>query len=146
MKNLTSSSPFFRISLALALALALWSPARAETDEPSNGKTKMESKMMECCQKMKEHKEKMAAEMKAEDAELTAQVAAMNSAPEGNKPGLMAAIVTTMLEQRIARDAHKAKMEDEMMEHMMQHMQNKDGMAACPMMKDGDKKTETMPK
>ena len=37
--------------------------------------------------------------------------------------GLMAAVITHMVEQRIAMDARKAKMEEEMMKHMMQHMQ-----------------------
>lgn len=146
MKTLTSLRPLFRTSLTLACALALWSPARAQTTEHSDTKMKMEGKMMEHCQEMKAHKEKMMAEMKAEDAALTAQVAAMNNAPENKKPGLMAAIVTTMLEQRIARDAHKAKMEEEMMKHMMQHMQSKEDMSACPMMKEMDDKTEAMPK
>ena len=146
MKNLTSPSLLFRTSIALALALALWSPARAQTGEPSDGKTKIEGKMVECCQKMKEHKQKMMAEMKVQDAALTAQVAAMNNAPENQKPGLMAAIVTTMLEQRVARDAHKAKMEEEMMEHMMQHMQCKEDVSACPMPKGMEHKAEDLPK
>ena len=48
----------------------------------------------------------------------------------------MAAVVTHMVEQRIAMDARKAKMEEEMMKHMMQHMQlGKESMAKCPMMK-----------
>jgi hypothetical protein len=41
-----------------------------------------------------------------------------------------------MEEQRIAMDARKAKMEDEMMKHMMEHMQmGKKSMSQCPMMK-----------
>ena len=136
MKILTFPSFLFRTSIVLALALALWSPARAQTSEPSDGKMKMEGQMKERCQEMKTKKEQMMAEMKAQDAELTARVARMNNAPENEKPALMAAIVTTMLEQRIARDAHKAKMEEEMMKHMMQHMQmGKESMAQCPMMK-----------
>ena len=103
--------------------------------------------MKERCQEMKTKKEQMMAEMKAQDAELTARVARMNNAPENEKPALMAAIVTTMLEQRIARDAHKAKMEEEMMKHMMQHMQmGKESMAQCPMMKgmgDMDAKSDS---
>ena len=146
MKHPTSRRPLLQTILALACALAFWSPARAQDAEPSGTKMKMEGKMMDQCQEMKAHKEKMMAEMKAQDAALTAQVAAMNSAPESKKPGLMAAIVTTMLEQRIARDAHKAKMEEEMMQHMMKHMQSKEDMSACPMMKEMDDKTEAMPK
>jgi type II secretory pathway component PulM len=102
----------------------------------------MEGKMMERCQEMKEQKQKMMAEMKAQDAELTAQVAEMNSAPEDRKVGLMAAVVTKMVEQRITTDARKAKMEEEMMQHMMQHMQmGKESMSKCPMMKDMDEKS-----
>jgi hypothetical protein len=147
MKIITSPSFLFRISIALTLALVLWSPARAQTSEPSDGKMKMEGKMMECCQKMKEHKEKMMAEMKAQDAELTAQVARMNNAPENAKPALMAALITQLVEQRVTMDARKAKMEAEMMKHMMQHMQmSKESMAQCPMMKgmgDMDAKSDS---
>ena len=50
--------------------------------------------------------------------------------------GLMAAVITHMVEQRIAMDARKAKMEEEMMKHMMEHMQmGKESMSQCPMMK-----------
>ena len=49
---------------------------------------------------------------------------------------LMAAVLTHMVEQRITMDARKAKMEEEMMKHMMQHMQmGKESMSQCPMMK-----------
>ena len=92
--------------------------------------------MMERCQEMKEQKQKMMADMKAQDAELTEQLAKMNRAPEDKKMGLMAAVLTHMVEQRIAMDARKAKMEEEMMQHMMQHMQmGKESMSQCPMMK-----------
>jgi hypothetical protein len=48
----------------------------------------------------------------------------------------MAAVFTKMVEQRITMDARKAKMEEEMMKHMMQHMQmGKESMSQCPMMK-----------
>ena len=92
--------------------------------------------MMDACKEMKEQKEKMKEDMKAQDAELTEQIAKMNSAPEDKKVGLMAAVITGMTEQRIAMDVRKAKMEDEMMKHMMQHMEmGKESMAQCPMMK-----------
>ena len=97
---------------------------------------KMDGKMTTGCQEMKEKKEKMMADMKAQDAELTAQVAKMNSAPENEKLGLMADLVTHMAEQRTAMDARKAKMDGEMMQHMMQHMQmGADSVSQCPMMK-----------
>jgi len=94
-----------------------------------------EAKMMERCQEMVEKKQKMKEHMKAQDAELTEQLTKMNSAPEDKKMSLMAAVITHMVEQRIAMDARKAKMEEEMMKHMMQHMQTgKESMSQCPMM------------
>ena len=92
--------------------------------------------MMQRCQAMKEQKQKMMADIKAQDAELTAQVAKMNSAPENEKLDLMAAVVTHMQEQQRAMNVRKAKMDEAMMQHMMQHMQmGKESMSQCPMMK-----------
>jgi hypothetical protein len=103
---------------------------------PAGGKMMIDGKMMEHCQAMKEQKQKMKDDMKAQDAELTEQLSQMNSAPEDKKIGLMAAVFTKMVEQRITMDGRKAKMEEEMMKHMMQHMQmGKESMSQCPMMK-----------
>ncbi len=136
MKNQTNTNLVIRSSLALALALAIWSPVQAQSAEPAKGKKMTEAKMMERCQEMKEQKQKMMEDMKAQDAQLTEQVAEMNSAPEDKKMSLMAAVITHMVEQRIAMDARKAKMEEEMMKHMMEHMQmGKESMSQCPMMK-----------
>jgi hypothetical protein len=142
MKKQTNTNLAIRSSLALALALAIWSPVQARSAEPADGKMMMEGKMMtetnmmQRCQAMKEQKQKMKEDMKAQDAQLTEQLTKMNRAPEDKKVGLMAAVLTQMVEQRIAMDARKAKMEDEMMQHMMQHMQmGKESMSQCPMMK-----------
>ena len=95
-----------------------------------------EEKMIERCQEMMEQKQKMKEDMKAQDAELIQQLAKMNSAPEDKKMSVMAGVITLMVEQRIARDERKAKMEEEMMKHMMQDMEmGKDSMSKCPMMK-----------
>ena len=142
MKKQTHTNLLIRSSLALALALAMWSPVQARAEEPAEGKKMMEGKMMERCQEMKEQKQKMKEDMKAHDAQLTEQLAKMNSAPEDQKTGLMAAVITHMVEQRIAMDARKAKMEEGMMKHMMQHMQmGKESMSQCPMMKGMDEKS-----
>ncbi len=105
----------------------------------------MDAKMMERCQEMKEQKQKMMEDMKAQDAQLTERLTEMNRAPEDKKMGLMAAVLTLMVEQRITMDARKAKMEEEMMKHMMQHMQMaKEPVSQCPMMsgmKDMDEKS-----
>ena len=136
MKKQTNTNLLIRSSLALALALAVWSPVQARSAEPADGKVMMEGKMMERCQEMKEQKQKMKDDMKVQDAQLTEQLAEMNRAPEDKKMGLMAAVITHMVEQRIAMDAQKAKMEEAMMQHMMQHMQmGKESMSQCPMMK-----------
>ena len=136
MNNQTKTNLVIRSSLALALALAIWSPVQARSAEPAEGKNMTEAKMMERCEEMKEQKQKMMEAMKAQDAELTEQLTKMNSAPEDKKMSLMAAVITHMVEQRITMDARKAKMEEEMMKHMMQHMQmGKESISQCPMMK-----------
>jgi len=130
------------LTLALALAVAIWSPVQIQAGEPTDGKKMMEGKKMEGCKEMMAQKQKMKEDMKAQDAQLTEQVSRMNNAPENRKMNLMAAIVTHMAEQRISMDARKAKMEEEMMKHMMQHMQmGKESMAQCPMMKEMQEKT-----
>jgi hypothetical protein len=160
MKKQTHTNLILRSSLALALALAIWTPVQSRSAEPAEGKMMMgdkmmadstnaatlgdmpqkqpmtEAKMMAACQKMKEQKQKMKEDMMAQGAQLTEQIAEMNRAPANKKMDLMAAILTRLEEQKIAMDARKAKMEEAMMQHMMQHMQmGKDSMAQCPMMK-----------
>jgi hypothetical protein len=136
MKNQTNTTLAIRSSLALALALAIWSPVHAQSPEPSKGKTMGAATMMERCQEMKQQKQDIKDDIKAQDAQLTEQLANMNRAPEDQKTDLMAAVLTHMVEQRIAMDARKAQMEEAMMQHMMLHMQmGKESMSQCPMMK-----------
>ena len=139
MKNYRNTNIMIRSSLALAMALAGWSSVNAQPAEPAKGGTMTMAKMMESCQDMKQQKQSMQADMKAQDAQLTEQLSKMNAAPDDQKMSLMAAVVTHMAEQRIAMDARKAKMDEEMMKHMMQHMQmGKESMSQCPMMKGMD--------
>jgi len=91
------------------------------------------------CQAMMTEKQKIRAEIKAQDAELKAHVAKMNSAPQDEKLDLLAAVVTQIVEQRIAMQDRKAGMEEQMMPHMKMGMGS---MTHCPMMQDMDKKTE----
>jgi hypothetical protein len=132
MKKQTHGNLLIRSSLALALALAIWSPVPARSAEAAEGEKMTEAKMMEQCQEMKAPKAKMKADMKAHDAQLTEQLTEMNRAPQDKKTDLLAAVVTHMVEQRIAMDARKAKMEEEMMQHMQM---GKESMAKRPMMK-----------
>ena len=136
MRIQTNTTFAIRSSLALALALAICSPVHAQSPEPTEGKTMTAATMMERCQKMKQQKQDMKDDIKAQDAQLTEQLANMNRAPEDQKTGIMAAVLTHMVEQRIAMDARKAQMEEAMMQHMMQHMQmGKESMSQCSMMK-----------
>src|ERR1039458_1560751 len=88
MKNQMNTNLVIRSSLALALALAIWSPVQARSAELAEGKNMTEAKMMERCQEMKEQKQKMMEDMKAQDAQLTEQLTKMNRAPENKKMGL----------------------------------------------------------
>ena len=136
MKQQLNTNLIIRSSLALALALTIWAPVQTQSAEPAEGKMMMGDKMMAACQKMKEQKQKMQADMMAQGAQLTEQITEMNRAPADQKLDLMAAILTRMEAQKLTMDARKAKMEVAMMQHMMQHMQmGKDSMAQCPMMK-----------
>ncbi len=137
MKSRTIINIILRFSLALALFLATSSSVQAQSVEPAKSGKAMEGGMMEQCKEMKAQKQKMGEDMKAQDTEMTERVAKMNSAPDGKKMGVMAAVITHMLEQRVSMDARKAKMEETMMAHMMQHMQmGTDSMSQCPMMKE----------
>jgi len=136
MKLQTPTALITRSSIALALALAIWSPVQAQSAAPTEGKKMMAGKMMEGCQEMKQAKQKMMEEMKAQDAELTKLVAAMNSAPEARKLGLTANVITRMVEQQSAMHTKHEAMQAKMMQHMMGHMEmGKESMAQCPMMK-----------
>lgn len=133
MKHHTNPHLIICSGLALAFVLAVWSPVQAQSAAPAEVKHPMEATMMKRCQEMKQQKQKMMADMKAQDDQLMEQVAEMNRAPHDKKIGLMAAVLTHMAEQRIAMDARKAKMDEEMMQHMQM---GKDSMLQCPMMKD----------
>ena len=137
MRKQMKTRLFIRSSLAMAIALAIWTPVQAQQVETEQEKVMMEDKMLERCREMTEQRQKMMAEMKAQDAELTAKVAVMNSAPEDTKLDLIADVVTIMVEQRTAMHAGMEKMQGKMMQHMMQHMQmGKESMSQCPMMRD----------
>ncbi len=124
-------------SLALALALAVVSTVQAGPSVPAGVMPMTEGQMKGHCKDMMEQKKKLAADTKSQDAELTELVAKMNRAPENKQMTLMATVITRIVDQQVAMDQRKAKMEDEKMAHMMEHMQmGKDSMAQCPMMKD----------
>jgi hypothetical protein len=142
MKTQALKNRLFDSSLALFLTAASLAPMSSSwSAEPEAGNKpmmegKMEGKMKEQCQEMKDAKEKMSAKMKEQDADLATKVAAMNAAPADQKQALMAGLITTLVGEHTAMHEEKAKMEEKMMKHMMEHMQmGKKSMSECPMMK-----------
>jgi hypothetical protein len=132
-------------ALALALVVGAWAssqtpsqnPSQTPSTRPADAKPAANGPMSEQCQALKDEKAKLLASMKADDTELSAQVAKMNSAPADRKLDLVATVVTRLVEQRAALTPRMEKLDAEMMKHMMQHMQaGKDSMSQCPMMKD----------
>ncbi len=126
MRNQTNSKilihSILASSLILALSLAIWVPAQAQSAAPAEAKPNPDAQATEPSMAMMEHHQKMMADMKTQDAQLTEQVAAMNSAPEGKKLDLLAAVVTKMVEQRTAMTARMESMHDEMMKNMKPQM------------------------
>jgi hypothetical protein len=149
--NLQLSKNFaVRTGLALAMALAVWSPASSQSPEPAKAKKMpmedkamkgkaMEGKPMEHSKMMMDRCQAMMTEMKAQDAELATQIAAMNSATPEAKVELMAAILTKMAQQRTAMNTQMADMHMGMMQHMQM---GKGSMSQPSMMKSMDKKPE----
>jgi len=76
--------------------------------------------------------QKMKEDMKAQDDQITEQFTEMNQAPQDRKLYLMAAILPNIVEKRITMDARKAKMDEEMMQHVQM---GKESMSQRPMMK-----------
>jgi hypothetical protein len=138
-----------RIGLALAMALASWSPAQAQSGEAAKAKktmmegSKMDHSQMEHSKVMMERCQGMMADMKAQDTELTLLVGRMNSATGEARVDLMAEIITQMTEQRAAMNAKMASMQMEMMKHMQMGMGSK---PHHPSMKGMGQKTEEPPK
>ncbi len=119
------------ISATPGFAAQAHDPQHAATDKakPASGMAAKDHAMMA-------EREKMMADMKAADQRLTDLVTRMNSASGVEKTTATAAVVTEMVAQSRTMRASMMKMQQGMMPHMMEHMQEgKDSMAMCPMMK-----------
>lgn len=125
------------MSAAPGLAAQTHDPQHAATDKakPASGMAAKDHAMMA-------ERDKMMADMKAADQRLNDLVARMNSASGAERTTATAAVVTEMVAQSRTMRASMMKMQQGMMPHMMEHMQEgKDSMAMCPMMKPmGDMK------
>ena len=119
------------MSSASGLAAQTHEPQHAATDKakPGSGMAAKDHAMMA-------EREKMMADMKAADLRITDLVTRMNSASGAEKTTATAAVVTEMVAQSRTMREGMMKMQQDMMPHMMEHMQEgKDSMAMCPMMK-----------
>lgn len=129
-----------------ALMLSALPGIAAQTPHPAQhtatAKAKPAAGMDAKCQAMMAERDKMMTEMKAADQRLDDLVSKMNAASGPEKTDATAAVVNEMVTQRRAMQSGMAKMQQDMMGHMMEHMQaGKSSMAGCPMMKQmGDMK------
>ena len=78
MNKHTNMTLLIGSGLALSLALVIWFPIQTRSAEAEKVKSATEATMMERCQQMMKQKQKMMADMQAEDTELTSQLAKMN--------------------------------------------------------------------
>ncbi len=128
-----SVNPFITIALALACLAAAPLAQASELTPPGTITT---ASLMQHCTEMQTQRQQLMADQQSQDTALTEQVTAMNRAAESQKLGLLAAVVTRMSAQRIAQDAQRMKMGEQMMQHLMQHLQmGGDSLSGCPMMK-----------
>jgi hypothetical protein len=111
------------IRSCILLAMSFGSPLQAQPGPGAKGKMMdgkmMDGKMMES--QMTERRQKMMADVKAQDETLKDLVAKMNSAPDDKKLALMANVVTLLVEQRVAMNERRSSMMDEMFNHLMWH-------------------------
>lgn len=135
MKSLNNMA-LIRSVLVLCFTVMAGIPTYAQSTDMPMGKKTMKADMAGRCQAKMAQREKWVAETKAEDVALTAQVVAMNNASEKQKPALLAAIVTRLVENRTASHARMNAMQAEMIPHMMEHMSlGAESTTTCPMMK-----------
>ena len=119
LKNMQS----LLVRAGILLAIALGSPLQAQPGPGAKGKM-MDGKMMDgkgMESQMMERRQKMMADVKAQDETLKDLVAKMNSAPDDKKLALVTSVVTLLVEQRVAMNERRSSMMDEMFNHMMWH-------------------------
>jgi hypothetical protein len=119
------------MSSASGLAAQTHEPQHAATDKakPGSGMAAKDHAMMA-------EREKMMADMKVADQRLDGLIVKMNTASGTEKATATAAVVTEMVAQSRTMRVGMMKMQQGMMPHMMEHMQEgTTSMATCPMMK-----------
>jgi hypothetical protein len=124
MKYLKSPRFIIRSGRALPLAVALCFPVHVRSAEPAGGKMMMggnmmsETNMMPRPEPMQDQRDKMMADMKAQDAQIAGQIYEMNHAAADKKLDQMAAIVTRMAAQRKDMNARMETMHEAMVKNI----------------------------
>ena len=108
----THPNLMIRSSLILALASAIWIPVQVRSAEPADGEMMSETNEISNIQTMPEQRERLLADLKAQDAQLAGQIYEMNHAAAVKKLDLMAAIVTRMAAERTAMNARMETMHE----------------------------------
>lgn len=117
---------------AMVLSFTMCFPAMLTAAEPMMN----DAQMMNQCTKIQAHRQHIAEDLKAEDDELAARVVQLNAAPADKKTAELSVIVTRLVEQRTATHARQSQTEQEMMQHLLQHLQmGKSSLASCPLLK-----------
>jgi hypothetical protein len=141
MKPQNISNLVIHASLALALAVALWSPFQVRSAEPADGKMMMggntmsETSTMPRAEAMQKQRAKIMADMKVQDAQLAGLIYEMNHASADKKLELMAAIVTRMAAQRTDMNARMETMHEAMVTDIQMEQGNT---SSDPMMQGTD--------
>lgn len=110
------------LALALALVFTFAAPHVTFANSPKEGAMMTPVKNDEHRLSLLEHHEKVMAEMKAQDAELEKQLAAIKTAPDEQKMDLMVALLSSMVQQRAAMHENMATMMDDMSKNQMPHL------------------------
>jgi len=114
-----NKNPLARTCLAMAMSLAFCAPVPAQDSQKDMSvASKMDHSKMHHHKMMMDTCKGMMEEMKAQDTDLAARIARMNAAPRDEKLDMVAAIVTRMLDQRVAMNGKMGHMHLEMMKHM----------------------------
>jgi hypothetical protein len=147
MKTPTKTSFLIASGIAFAIALAVWTPLRAQSADPVDSVPMTSAQMVQHCKEMKAERQAFNDDVKAQDAQLTEQLSNLNSAPQDKKVDQMSVVLTLLVGQRVDMDVRRAKMQDDTMRHMMQHMEiGKGSLTQCPMCKGSDDSPPVSPR
>ncbi|MDQ8204308.1 hypothetical protein [Pelagicoccus sp. SDUM812003] len=101
---------FSALALALAFTATLATTTNTRAAEPKPGPAMKQDRNTERQLAMREHRSKLISEMKAQDARLAEQIAAIKLASDDQKMDLVVTLLSEMVEQRSAMHEDMADM------------------------------------